>query len=171
MDLKKILTISGQPDLYKMITNTSKGIIVESIVTKKRSQAFASQRVNSLEDIAVYTDQGEVPLKEVLVKIYKHQDGKEAISHKANVKEIKKFFEDFFPEYDKDRVKLSAMKRILKWYNLLNKYDLVDDKIEDEEDQKNQEEKEDNNDEKNNDKQEQKTQKDDKKEDNTNKKD
>ncbi len=175
MDLKKILTISGQPDLYKMITNTSKGIIVESIVTKKRSQAFASQRVNSLEDIAVYTNEGEIPLKKVLVKIYKHQDGKEAISHKANVREIKQFFEDFFPEYDKDRVKLSAMKRILKWYNLLNKYDLVDDKIEDEEDkedQKNQEQKEDNNnDEKNNDKQEQQPQKDDKKEDDTNKKD
>jgi len=165
MDLKKILTISGQPDLYKMITNTSKGIIVESIVTKKRSQAFASQRVNSLEDIAVYTDKGEVPLKKVLVKIYKHQDGKEAISHKANVREIKKFFEDFFPEYDKDRVKLSAMKRILKWYNLLNKYDLVDDKIEEEE------EEEDKNDEKNNDKQEQQPLKDDKKTDDNNKKD
>ncbi len=136
MDLKKILTISGQPDLYQLITNTPKGIIVESIVTKKRTQAFASQRVNSLEDIAVYTEEGEVPLREVLVKMYKHQNGEQAISHKADNKEIKQYFEDFFPEYDKDRVKLSAMKRIIKWYNLLAENNLVDDKVEEEKTEK-----------------------------------
>lgn len=132
MDLKKILTISGEPDLYELITNTPKGIIVESIVTKKRSQAFASQRVNSLEDIAVYTEEGEIQLKEVFVKIYKHLNGEQALSHKDDVSKIKQFFDDFFPDYDKDRVKVSAMKRILKWYNLLNENKLIDDKIEEE---------------------------------------
>lgn len=139
MDLKKILTISGQPDLFEMITNTPKGIVVESIITKKRSQAFASQRVNSLEDIAVYTLDGEIPLKEVFVKIYKKEEGGQAPSHKDDVSNIKQYFEDFFPDYDKDRVKLSAMKRILKWYNLLNENNLIDDKIETEEEIKDEE--------------------------------
>ncbi|MBN2664232.1 MAG: DUF5606 domain-containing protein [Bacteroidales bacterium] len=141
MDLKKILTISGQPDLFEMITNTPKGIVVESIITKKRSQAFASQRVNSLEDIAVYTLDGEIPLKEVFVKIYQKEEGGQAPSHKDDVLKIKQYFEDFFPDYDKDRVKLSAMKRILKWYNLLNENNLVDDKIENETEEEVKEEK------------------------------
>jgi hypothetical protein len=132
MDLKKILTVSGKPDLFEVVSNTAKGIIVESIVTKKRTQVFAHQRVNSLEDIAVYTEDGEIPLKEVFVKIYKKEDGGQAIAHTADAAEIKKYFEDFFPEYDRDKVKFSAMKRILKWYNMLNENGFVDDKIEEE---------------------------------------
>ncbi len=135
MDLKKIITISGDPDLFKLITNTHKGIIVESITTKKRQQAFASQRVNSLEDIAVYTDNDEIKLAEVFVKMYKYLDGKQALDPKKQAGEIKQFFEDFFPEYDRDRVKFSAMKKIIKWYNLLNEYNLIDDKIEEKTDE------------------------------------
>lgn len=128
MDLKKIITISGQPDLFELVSNTHKGIIVESILTKKRQQAFASQRVNSLEDIAVFTEDGEITLSEVFVKMYKYTEGKQAPDHKSSGAEIKTFFEDFFPEYDKDRVKFSAMKRILKWYNMLNEHGFIDDK-------------------------------------------
>ncbi len=133
MDLKKILTVSGKPDLFEVISNTAKGIIVESIVTKKRTQVFAHQRVNSLEDIAVYTEDGEIPLKEVFVKIYKKENGGQAISHSADAAEIKKYFEEFFPEYDREKVKFSAMKRILKWYNMLNENEFIDDKVEAEE--------------------------------------
>ncbi len=132
MDLKKIITIAGQPDLFELINNTHKGIIVESIITKRRQQAFASQRVNTLKDIAVFTEDGEIKLAEVFVKIYKHQQGGQAPEHKASNEEIKKFFDEFFPEYDKEKVKLSAMKKILKWYNILNEHGFVDDKIEEE---------------------------------------
>ncbi|MBN2892279.1 MAG: DUF5606 domain-containing protein [Bacteroidales bacterium] len=139
MDLKKIITIAGQPDLFELITNTHKGIIVESIITKKRQQAFASQRVNSLEDIAVYTTEGEIPLAEVFVKMYKHLEGKQAPDTKTQSNDIKPFFEEFFPEYDRERVKFSAMKKILKWYNVLNENGFVDDKIEKEEEQSTEE--------------------------------
>lgn len=128
MDLKKIMTISGQPDLFELISNTTKGIIVESIVTKKRMQAFAQQRVNSLGDIAVYTQEDEIPLQEVFLKIYKKENGGQCLSHKSSAAEIKAYFEDFFPEYDRDRVQFSAMKRIIKWYNLLQEHNLIDDK-------------------------------------------
>lgn len=135
MNLKKIITIAGQPDLFELINNTHKGIIVESIITKKRQQAFASQRVNSLEDIAVYTEEGEVQLAEVFVKMYKHLEGGQAPNPKKQSNEIKQFFEDFFPEYDRERVKFSAMKKIVKWYNVLNEHGFVDDKIEKDEDE------------------------------------
>ncbi|MEA3451453.1 MAG: DUF5606 domain-containing protein [Bacteroidota bacterium] len=133
MDLKKILTIAGKPDLFELISNTGKGIIVESIVTKKRTQAFSHQRVNSLGDIAVYSQKDELPLKDVFLMIYKKEDGGNAISHKANANEVKAYFEEFFPDYDRDRVQYSAMKRIIKWYNLLNDNKLIDDKHEEEE--------------------------------------
>ena len=143
MDLKKILTVAGQPDLFEIIKNTNRGIIVESIITKKRTQVFANQRVNTLEDIAVFTIDGEIPLKEVFLKFYKALDGKPTISHKSDPGEIKNFFEEYFPEYDKDRVKFSDMKKILKWYNMLLEHGYIDDK--EEEDEKKDTEKEENN--------------------------
>lgn len=133
MDLKKILTIAGKPDLFELISNTGKGIIVESIVTKKRTQAFSHQRVNSLGDIAVYSQKDELPLRDVFLMIYKKENGGNAISHKASANEVKAYFEEFFPEYDRERVQFSAMKRIIKWYNLLNDNKLIDDKPEEEE--------------------------------------
>jgi hypothetical protein len=142
MNLKKILTVSGQADLFEMISNTNRGIIIESIVTKKRSQAFAQQRVNSLEDIAIFTNEGEIPLKEVFVKIYKKENGGKAISHKSTPAEIKAYFEEFFPEYDHDRVKFSDMKRILKWYNMLNENGYIDDKIDEDGNENNEDNKE-----------------------------
>jgi len=143
MELKKILSVSGQPDLFKIIKNTNKGIIVESILTQKRTQVFAHQRINSLGDIAVYTNDGEISLTEVFQKIYKKEEGKNAISHKEDTQKIKDYFDDFFPEYDRDRVKLSDMKRILKWYNTLNENGLVDDKPEETEDENTENEKKD----------------------------
>jgi len=130
MDLKKVLTISGQPDLFEVISNTHKGVIVESIVTKKRSQAFAQQRVNSLADIAVFTEEGETPLKDVFVKIYKKENGGNALEHKDSPDKIKSYFEEILPDYNREKVMFSAMKRILKWYNVLNENGFIDDKEE-----------------------------------------
>jgi hypothetical protein len=130
MDLKKVLTISGQPDLFEVISNTHKGVIVESIVTKKRSQAFAQQRVNSLADIAVFTEVGEIPLKDVFVKIYKKENGKNTLEHKDSPDKIKSYFEEILPDYNREKVMFSAMKRIIKWYNVLNENGFIDDKEE-----------------------------------------
>lgn len=146
MDLKKIMTISGQPDLFELISNTTKGIIVESIITKKRMQAFAQQRVNSLGDIAVFTQEDEIPLQEVFLKIYRKENGEQCLSHKSSAEEIKAYFEDFFPEYDRDKVQFSAMKRIIKWYNLLIEHKFIDDKpAEEKSEEKNTETEEKNN--------------------------
>lgn len=137
MDLSKILAVSGKPDLYKHIAQSRNGFIIESLNTGKRMNAFASMRISALQDIAIYTEDEDMPLEDVFRKIYKATDGKKAPSHKASGKEIEAFFDEVLPEYDRDRVYVSDMKRVLKWYNSLHKLGLVDDKApETEEEQK-----------------------------------
>ena len=126
MNLKDILSISGYPDLYKLVAQARSGIIVESLITKKRMQAFASSRISSLEDIAVFTETEEITLKQVFLQMYKVQEGKTALSPKSPSKDIKIFFEKAVPDYDKEKVYTSDMKRMIKWYNLLVGKELVD---------------------------------------------
>ena len=128
MDLKKIITVSGEPELFMLVNSNPKGIIVEGIESQKRKQIFSYQRINSLEDIAIYTQTGEVPLKEVFVRMYKYLEGQKAIDSKSTKDQLTEFFDKFFPEYDKERFLDGAMKKVVKWYNMLIAKGLVDDK-------------------------------------------
>ncbi|HET6555964.1 MAG TPA: DUF5606 domain-containing protein [Prolixibacteraceae bacterium] len=120
--LKGILAISGYPGLFKMVTEAKNSIIVESLITGKRMPAYSTSKISALSDISVFTENGEVQLKEVLKRI--QESGKE-ISPKATNNEIKAFFDEVVPEYDKDRVYVSDMKKIIQWYQLLNEKDLL----------------------------------------------
>lgn len=120
--LKGILAISGYPGLFKMVTEAKNSIIVESLITGKRMPAYSTSKISALSDISVFTENGEIQLKEVLKKI--QESGKE-ISPKASNNEIKAFFDEVVPEYDKDRVYVSDMKKIIQWYQLLNEKDLL----------------------------------------------
>lgn len=126
MDLKGILSISGHPGLFKMISQAKNGIIVESLIDKKRMPAYTTSKISSLEDIAIFTIEEDIPLLKVFQKLFTHLDGKEAISHKSSNDELKKFFEEVLPEYDRDRVYTSDIKKVLQWYNMLLAEDLVD---------------------------------------------
>lgn len=140
--LKDILAISGQPGLYKLISNTKNGIIVENIETKKRMPSYATAKVSALEDIAIYTEDGEdKPLAKVLKSIKEKAEGTEAISHKASSNELKTFFEEIMPEYDKERVYISDIKKVIQWYNVLQKNDMLDFSTEEEADEKAEKEK------------------------------
>ena len=133
MDLKGIMSISGKPGLYKHISQTKNGIIVESLIDKKRMQAFASAKISALQDIAVYTDGEDKPLADILRNIFKKENGAKCIDNKANPEAIKTYFQGILPEYDKERVHVSDMKRVISWYNLLHENNLVDlEKSEDE---------------------------------------
>ena len=125
MELKDLMAISGYPGLYRFISQGRNAIIVESLEDKKRMSAYSTSRISTLEEIAVYTETEELPLAEVLKKMYRYSGGKEAVSHKSHAEEIKKYFEAVLPEYDRDRVYASDMKKIIYWYNLLLKYDLL----------------------------------------------
>ncbi len=126
MDLNEILAISGKPGLYKMVAQTKNSLVVESITDKKRIPAFATDKISALEDISVYTEDGDESLKNILKKIYEKEDGGQTISHKSNNKEIKDYFAEVVPNYDEDKVYVSDIKKILRWYNLLQENNMLD---------------------------------------------
>ena len=121
--LKDILSISGKSGLYRLTSQATKGIIVESLETKKRTMIDQHYKVSSLNDIAVYTEDDEVPLKTIFQNIHKLENGgKTSIQPKAPAEELKAYFEKVLPTYDRDRVYVSDIKKIIKWYNLLKEF-------------------------------------------------
>ena len=117
--LKEILSISGKPGLYKLISNTSNALIVESLLDGKRFPAYSNAKIISLEDISIYTEDEDMPLKEVFKRIYKKEEGKPTINHKEASNVITNYIESVVPEYDADRVYVSDMRKMIQWYNLL----------------------------------------------------
>ena len=136
MELKDILAISGMSGLYRFISQGRNGVIIEGLTDKKRMNASASARVSELEDIAIYTDDKELPLKEVFRRIYTKENGGQAIDPKLSNDQLKKYFIEIVPDYDREKVYTSDIKKVLTWYNLLlseNMIDLVEDVKEDSE--------------------------------------
>ena len=120
MDLKKIVAIAGYPEVFKVIKEARKGLIVESLQTGKRMQAFITYKISSLEDIAIFTQDGEIPLKDVFKRIWeKENKGKAPDPKNLSKDEIKNYFEQILPEYDRNKVYVSDMKKVLRWYNML----------------------------------------------------
>ena len=124
--LKGILSISGQSGLFKMVAEAKNNIIVESLDTQKRIPVHSTSKVSALEDIAIYTETSDVPLKEILKAISDKEEGGSALSHKSSGNELKKYFEEVVPDYDKDRVYVSDIKKVLQWYNKLQEKEMLD---------------------------------------------
>ena len=144
MNLKDILAISGQGGLYKFISQGRQGIIVESFADKKRTCIYATQKVTTLEDIAIYSEEKEVPLADILKTIFEKENGGKTINHKASPEELKKYMEEILPDYDKDRVYISDIKKVVNWYNILHKLKLLKfDEEKEEKEDKTEEAKED----------------------------
>lgn len=119
--LKTILSISGKPGLYKLVSQGKNMLIVESLVDKKRFPAYGTEKIISLGDIAMYTDAEDVPLQEVLVAVKKKEDGKTVALDlkKATADELRAYMGEVLPAFDRDRVHLSDIKKLITWYNLL----------------------------------------------------
>lgn len=128
--LKGILAISGQPGLFRVISESKNSVIVESLLTGKKSTAYASAKMSTLEDIAIYTINEDVPLKEVFKIIAEKENGGAAINVKVSNNELKDYFETILPQFDKERVYASDIKKVITWYNLLQEKGLL--KFEDE---------------------------------------
>ena len=124
--LKGILSVSGQSGLFKMVAESKNNIIVESLETLKRMPVHSTSKVSALEDIAIYTENGDVPLKDIFKLISDKENGGQALSPKSSVNELKAYFEKIVPDYDKDRVYISDIKKVLLWYNTLQKNELLD---------------------------------------------
>ena len=126
MDLKKIIVVSGYPEVFKIIKESRRGLIVESLQTGKRMQVFLTQKISTLEDIAIFTEDGDIPLKDVFLKIYEKQNQQKAPDPKnLSPDELKNYFEQVLPEYNKNKVYISDMKKVLRWYNMLFEKGLI----------------------------------------------
>ena len=119
MELKDILAISGQPGLYKYVAQSQRGVIVESLLDGKRMNAAATSRVSALTEISMFTEGEDIALAEVFTNIWNYTEGKEAISHKESAERITEEFAKVLPEYDRERVHVSDMKKCFAWYNIL----------------------------------------------------
>jgi dephospho-CoA kinase len=127
--LETILAISGKPGLYKLVSRGKNSLIVETIDTqKKRFPAFAADKVISLADIAMYTDEKEVPLRQVLNSIKTKEEGKPASIdyRKASKEELYAYLGEVLPNYDRDRIFPSDVKKLVQWYDILVANGLTD---------------------------------------------
>ena len=133
-DLTRVLAISGQSGLFNFISQSRTGVIVESLVDKKRTNVAASGKVTSLADISIYTDDEEVKLQQVFVNLHEVLGEADAPTSKASAEELKALFEKALPTYDRDRFYVSHMKKVVDWYNCLKNnasLDFVDPETED----------------------------------------
>lgn len=124
-----ILSISGRPGLFKLVSRGNKNLIVEALdETHKRMPAFATDRVTSLADIAIYTESEDVPLMNVFAAIRDKEEGKECSIKFKKVKseELRQYFATILPEFDDERVHDSDIKKLLSWYNILVKNGITD---------------------------------------------
>lgn len=131
---ERILTISGKPGLYRLLSSARNMIIVEMVdASKKRIPVHNTDKVVMLDDIAIYTDTEEVPLREVFAKIYEKENGVLSIDLKmATPEELVEYFEGIMPDYDRERVYLTHIKKMFSWYNILVTNGVVDFKVEEE---------------------------------------
>ena len=140
MGLEKIISIAGKPGLFKLIAQTRAGFVAESLVDNKRLSVSIQQNVSVLNEIAIYTLTEEVPLKQVFLKIKEKENGKPTrVGPKEAKDKLEEYFFDVLPDYDEDRVYTSDIKKVIQWYNLLQKHDLLGSLV-DSEDSKTDEE-------------------------------
>ncbi len=125
MNLESIISITGKPGLFKVLSQIKNGLIVESIIDGKRMPVYASDKVSALTDISIYTIDDDIPLSEVYKKIHKKTEGAPAIDHKADPAELRKYLLEVVKDFDQERVYNSDLKKLFQWFNLLAENDLL----------------------------------------------
>ena len=125
-DLSKILAISGQSGLYLYVSQARNGAIVEALADKKRTSVGMTNKLTSLADISIYTDEEEVKLQQVFLNMKEVLGENDAPSAKSKPEELKALFEKALPTYDRDRFYVSHMKKVVEWYNALKNYASLD---------------------------------------------
>ena len=142
MSLDKVISISGKPGLYKLITQTRGGFVAESLVDNKRISVSVQNNVSVLSEIAIYTLTEEVPLRQVFKNIKKKENGEPtAVKAKDSKDKLEEYFFNVLPDYDEDRVYASDIKKVIQWYNLLQQHNMLDI-LSDDEDEKSTDEEE-----------------------------
>lgn len=129
MNLEKILAISGKPGLYALKIQTRSGFVAESLLDGKKITVGLRSNVSLLSEISMYTDTEEKPLADVMRNIAIKEDNGPAISHKEDNDKLLAYFSEVLPDYDKDRVYASDIKKVVNWYNILQAKGLVSKEV------------------------------------------
>ena len=125
MNLEGIISITGKPGLFKIISQGNNVVIVENLKDKKRIPMTARYQANSLDEIGIYTIEDTAPLSNIFDIIAKKENAKQSISHKADKEDLIKYFEDILPNYDIERVYISDIKKVIQWYNTMQAAGLI----------------------------------------------
>jgi hypothetical protein len=125
MNLKDILAISGEGTLFKFIAQGKNAVIVENLESGRRFSAGATAKVSALDEISIYTTGEDMPLSKVMDLIWEKENGGQAVSHRQPDAELKKYFGEVMPDYDRERVYTSDIKKVLHWYNILQGLNLL----------------------------------------------
>ena len=125
MTLRDLVAVSGLPGIYKLVTSRSNGLVVEDIDTgKTKFCSVRKHQFTALETVAIYTDLDACEMKEVFAKIKEH--GAPTPDLKSSPKELFKYFAEILPDYDRDQVKISDVKKVIKWYNFLEQRGMLE---------------------------------------------
>ncbi len=119
MEFSKIISVTGKPGLYQVLSQSKNAIIVQGINDSKRIAINATQNVSLLENIAIYTYEEDLPLLEVFKAMSEKTNGEKAISHKESGNKLTSFFAEVLPNYDDERVYTSNIKKVIQWFNIL----------------------------------------------------
>ena len=119
IDLTGIISISGQPGLFKIIAQSKNGIIIEGLADKKRTNINSTTKVSTLADIGMYTTGDDKPIEEIITAVFEKEKGGPCVNSKADDKEIMAYFAQILPDYDKERVYTSNMRKLFNWYTVL----------------------------------------------------
>ena len=125
MNLDGLISVSGKQGLFKIIKQTKNGFIVQSLLDNKNMVISSTSKMSALQDIAIYTYDGEVSLEDVFDKIRKKEKGEISISHKSSSDELLQYFKEVLESFDEDRVYVSNIKKVIYWYNLLQKHGMT----------------------------------------------
>lgn len=130
MNLAGIIAISGKPGLYKVVKQGKNNLFVQSLDSDKITPAYSSDKISALEDISVYTYEEDVPLAELFRLIAEKSNYEATLSHKEDKKKLESLFGEIVPNYDKERVYFSDIKKIIQWYNQLQHIGILEKPVE-----------------------------------------
>ena len=126
MNLEGIINVAGKPGLYKVVSKGNKTVIVESFIDGKRSPLYSDNQANMLEEIGIYTYDDTKPLSEIFDEIAKKEKGEQSINHKSSTTQLTIYFREILKDYDEERVYISDIKKVIQWYNAMQKKGLIE---------------------------------------------
>ena len=133
MDLSNLVAVSGLSGIYKMAKNRKNGLILENIDTeKKKFYSSRKHQFTPLESISIYTYGDTVELHEVFATMRDQVETNPPVPHKSDNDTLREYFETILPSFDREKVFVSDIKRLIKWFNFLMERNLLEDKPEEE---------------------------------------